>query len=181
VGRCQNSGAVSGERNRRTQIVRESFTPEQRSLSEGRKLRCGGRVPTPTSVEVAAYDVDPGWGDLRSDAAMREFVRSRPFVSLRPVDPRGSEQPRSASTSMRGNAALARDGCLQCAAGRPSKSGRFSYRLKAAADPLTSKRSCGSAVEAANRSRPQQLCAPHRSPSGLSERRQRTAASAGPF
>ena len=27
-----------------------------------------------------------GWGDLRSDAAVRSFVRTRPFVSLRPAD-----------------------------------------------------------------------------------------------
>jgi hypothetical protein len=33
-------------------------------------------------------------------------------------------------------------------------------------------------VEATNRSRAQQICAPHRSPSGLSDRRQQTAAAA---
>ena len=26
------------------------------------------------------------WGDLSSEAAVREFVRSRPFVSFRPAD-----------------------------------------------------------------------------------------------
>jgi hypothetical protein len=28
-----------------------------------------------------------GWGDLGSDAAIREFVRERPFVALRPARP----------------------------------------------------------------------------------------------
>jgi hypothetical protein len=28
-----------------------------------------------------------GWDDLRSDAAVREFVRERPFVALRPANP----------------------------------------------------------------------------------------------
>jgi hypothetical protein len=27
-----------------------------------------------------------GWGDLGSDAAARDFVSTRPFVSLRPLD-----------------------------------------------------------------------------------------------
>ena len=27
-----------------------------------------------------------GWGDLTSDEAVREFVRSRPFVSFRPAE-----------------------------------------------------------------------------------------------
>ena len=26
-----------------------------------------------------------GWGDLRDDAVLREFVRARPFVAFRPV------------------------------------------------------------------------------------------------
>jgi hypothetical protein len=28
-----------------------------------------------------------GWGDINSEPAMREFVRTRPFVSFRPAHP----------------------------------------------------------------------------------------------
>ena len=28
-----------------------------------------------------------GWGDLNSEPAMREFVRTRPFMSFRPAHP----------------------------------------------------------------------------------------------
>ena len=69
------------------QIGRESFIPQQRFLSEEESLavvaefwhRHPGRLRLITSIL--------GWGDLRSDAAARDFVRTRPFVSFRPADP----------------------------------------------------------------------------------------------
>jgi deazaflavin-dependent oxidoreductase (nitroreductase family) len=69
------------------QIWRESFTPRQRFLPEEESLavvagfwhRHPGRLRLITSIL--------GWGDLRSDAAARDFVRTRPFVSFRPADP----------------------------------------------------------------------------------------------
>jgi hypothetical protein len=32
-----------------------------------------------------------GWEDLRSDAAARNFVSTRPFVAFRPTEPSGIE------------------------------------------------------------------------------------------
>jgi deazaflavin-dependent oxidoreductase (nitroreductase family) len=80
------------------QIGRESFTPQQRFLSEEESLavvaefgrRHPGRLRLITSIL--------GWGDLRSDAAARDFVSTRPFVSFRPAD------PSRASTGGRGGA-----------------------------------------------------------------------------
>ena len=68
----------------RVQIGRESFVPEQRFLTEDEAF----------AVTVAFHRQHPwrvrfavkvlGWDDLRSDAAVREFVHSRPFVAFRP-------------------------------------------------------------------------------------------------
>jgi deazaflavin-dependent oxidoreductase (nitroreductase family) len=76
----------------RVQIGRESFTPEQRFLSEDESLAVvagfGRRHPWRLRLVTSIL----GWGDLRSDAAAREFVSVRPFVSLRPADPSRPEK-----------------------------------------------------------------------------------------
>jgi hypothetical protein len=74
------------------QVGRQSFTPQQRFLSEEESLavvaefwhRHPGRLRLITSIL--------GWGDLRSDAAARDFVSTRPFVSFRPADPSRARQ-----------------------------------------------------------------------------------------
>jgi hypothetical protein len=67
------------------EIGRESFTPEQRFLSEDESFAVAVEFQRrhPWRLSVVARTL--GWGDLRSDAAMRDFVRSRPFVSFRPA------------------------------------------------------------------------------------------------
>lgn len=74
------------------QIGRESFTPQQRFLSEDESLAVvagfGRRHPWRLRLVTSIL----GWGDLRSDAAAREFVSVRPFVSLRPADPSRPEK-----------------------------------------------------------------------------------------
>ena len=71
----------------RVQIGRESFTPVQRFLSEEESfaVAAGFRRRHPGRARLIALIL--GWGDLRSDTAMRDFVRARPFVSLRPAAP----------------------------------------------------------------------------------------------
>jgi len=71
----------------RVQIGRESFTPEQRFLPEDESLAVVAefRRRHPGRVRLISWIL--GWGDLRSDAAARRFVSTRPFVSLRPADP----------------------------------------------------------------------------------------------
>lgn len=73
----------------RVQIGRESFTPEQRFLSEEESLAvvAGFRHAHPGRLRLLESIL--GWGDLRSDTAAREFVSTRPFVSFRPADPAG--------------------------------------------------------------------------------------------
>jgi deazaflavin-dependent oxidoreductase (nitroreductase family) len=69
------------------QIGRESYVPEQRFLSEDESVAVvvefRHRHPWRTRLFAAIL----GWGDLSSDAAVRDFVRGRPFVSFRPAHP----------------------------------------------------------------------------------------------
>jgi deazaflavin-dependent oxidoreductase (nitroreductase family) len=69
------------------QIGRQSFTPQQRFLSQGESLAvlAGFRHRHPHRSRFLASVL--GWGDLGSDAVARDFVSARPFVSLRPLDP----------------------------------------------------------------------------------------------
>jgi deazaflavin-dependent oxidoreductase (nitroreductase family) len=71
----------------RFQIGRDSFTPQQRFLSQEESMAVLAefvrRHPGRSRVLSAILD----WGDLRSDTAARDFVRTRPFVSLRPAGP----------------------------------------------------------------------------------------------
>ena len=68
------------------QIGRESFTPEQRFLSEDESFAvvAGFRRRHPWRLRLATWIM--GWEDLRSDTAARGFVSTRPFVAFRPAD-----------------------------------------------------------------------------------------------
>lgn len=67
------------------QIGRESYIPEQRFLSEDESVAVAieFRRRHPWRLRILAAIL--GWGDLRTDTAIREFVRTRPFVSFRPA------------------------------------------------------------------------------------------------
>ncbi len=67
------------------QIGRESYIPEQRFLSEDESVAVATefRRRHPWRLHILAAIL--GWGDLRTDTAIREFVRTRPFVSFRPA------------------------------------------------------------------------------------------------
>jgi deazaflavin-dependent oxidoreductase (nitroreductase family) len=69
------------------QIGRESFTPQQRFLSEEESLAvvAGFRRAHPQRLRLLESIL--GWSDLRSDTAARDFVSTRPFVSFRPPVP----------------------------------------------------------------------------------------------
>jgi hypothetical protein len=50
-----------------------------------------------------------GWGDLGTEAAVREFVRSRPFVSFRPANRRaGRERVETFRTTIEGGIVIER-------------------------------------------------------------------------
>jgi deazaflavin-dependent oxidoreductase (nitroreductase family) len=67
------------------QIGREVYVPEQRFLSEDESVAVAvefrRRHPGRSRLLAALL----GWGDLSSEAAVRDFVRTRPFISFRPA------------------------------------------------------------------------------------------------
>jgi deazaflavin-dependent oxidoreductase (nitroreductase family) len=67
------------------QIGRESFTPQQRFLAEDESLAVVAEFQHRHPERLRLLASILGWGDLRSDAAARDFVSTRPFVSLRPA------------------------------------------------------------------------------------------------
>jgi deazaflavin-dependent oxidoreductase (nitroreductase family) len=64
---------------------RESFTPEQRFLSEDERFDVAVEFRRRHPWRLRLLTLIFGWDDLRSDPALRAFVRSRPFVALRPA------------------------------------------------------------------------------------------------
>ena len=72
------------------QIGRESFTPEQRFLSDDESFAVAVefRRRHPWQLRFIAWIL--GWGDLRSDTVLKDFVRRRPFVSFRPAQSRAA-------------------------------------------------------------------------------------------
>jgi deazaflavin-dependent oxidoreductase (nitroreductase family) len=67
------------------QIGRERYVPEQRFLSEDEAVAVGIEFLRRHPLRMRLFATILAWGDLNSEPAMREFVRTRPFVSFRPV------------------------------------------------------------------------------------------------
>ncbi len=68
------------------QIGRDTYVPQQHFLSEDEAVAVAleFRRRHPHRLRLIATIL--GWGDLSSDAAVRELVRNRPFVSFRPTE-----------------------------------------------------------------------------------------------
>jgi deazaflavin-dependent oxidoreductase (nitroreductase family) len=69
----------------RVDIGRETFRPQHRFLTpeEAFAVATDFRRRHPHRMRFISWVV--GWGDLRSDDAVRAFVEARPFVALRPA------------------------------------------------------------------------------------------------
>jgi hypothetical protein len=68
-------------------IGRESFTPQQRFLDEDESYGVTVAFCLRHPARLGVLRRVLGW-DLRSDAAIREFVRTHPFVAFRPDNAR---------------------------------------------------------------------------------------------
>jgi deazaflavin-dependent oxidoreductase (nitroreductase family) len=66
-------------------IGRERYVPEQHFLSEDEAVAIGVEFRRRHPWRLRLLAAILGWGDLSSETAVREFVRSRPFVSFRPT------------------------------------------------------------------------------------------------
>jgi deazaflavin-dependent oxidoreductase (nitroreductase family) len=69
----------------RVEVGRESYTPQHRFLTEEESVTVASDFVRrhPYRVRVATRIL--GWPDLRSEAVLRNFVRSHPFVALQPA------------------------------------------------------------------------------------------------
>jgi deazaflavin-dependent oxidoreductase (nitroreductase family) len=72
------------------QIGRESYVPEQRFLSEDESVAVAAEFLRRHPWRTRLFATILGWGDLSSETALREFVRTRPFLSFRPTRPAGA-------------------------------------------------------------------------------------------
>jgi deazaflavin-dependent oxidoreductase (nitroreductase family) len=68
-------------------VGRQSFVPVQRVLDEQEAYEVGldFRHRHPHRLRLMSRIL--GWGDLRDDARLRQFVREHPFVAFRPSGP----------------------------------------------------------------------------------------------
>jgi deazaflavin-dependent oxidoreductase (nitroreductase family) len=76
----------------KVQIGRDSFTPGQCFLSEDESAAVLAEFQHRHPYRARLLAAVLGWGDLRSAAAARAFVSTRPFVSLWPTGP-GHQRP----------------------------------------------------------------------------------------
>ena len=67
------------------QIGREIYLPEQRFLSEDEAVAVAVAFRQRHPSRLRLFATILGWGDLSTEAAVREFVRERPFLSFRPA------------------------------------------------------------------------------------------------
>ena len=70
---------------RRVTIGRDSFEPEQRFLTEAEAFDVGVQFRRKHPYRTRLISRVLGWGDLRDDAQLRQFVRDHPFIAFRPA------------------------------------------------------------------------------------------------
>lgn len=92
------------------QIGRESYVPEQRFLSEDESVAVAAEFRRRHPWRVRLFSAILDWGDLSSEAAVREFVHGRPFVSFRPRPGPGPRSWKSDSTHSEALVMDAREG-----------------------------------------------------------------------
>jgi deazaflavin-dependent oxidoreductase (nitroreductase family) len=76
------------------QIGRETFVPEQHFLSDDEAVAVAVEFRNRHPWRLRLFATILGWGDLSSERAVREFVRSRPFVAFRPAEDSPSDERR---------------------------------------------------------------------------------------
>ena len=69
------------------QLGRDSFTPEHRFLTEEEAFDVTVQFRREHPHRLRLITRILGWGDLREDDAVREFVRAHPFIAFRPAAP----------------------------------------------------------------------------------------------
>jgi deazaflavin-dependent oxidoreductase (nitroreductase family) len=75
----------------KVQLGGRTFTPKQRFLTDEEAFDIGVQFRREHPHRLRFFSTVLGWGDLRDDEAVREFVRGHPTVAFRP----GEEPPQA--------------------------------------------------------------------------------------
>jgi deazaflavin-dependent oxidoreductase (nitroreductase family) len=76
----------------RVDIGRESFVPVHRFLTDDEAMAVAAAFRERHPHRLRLMSTVLGWGDLRSEGALRAFVSTRPFVELTPADRQEARQ-----------------------------------------------------------------------------------------
>ena len=69
----------------RVRLGRESFAPQHRFLPDEEAFDVAVHFRREHPRRLRLLSMILGWGDLRDDAAVRDFIHTRPFVAFRPA------------------------------------------------------------------------------------------------
>ena len=73
-------------------VGRDRYCPAHRFLTEDEAVVVGVGFRHEHPRRLRLLNILLGWGDLTRDAVPRDFVRSHPFVALRPADQANIEE-----------------------------------------------------------------------------------------
>ena len=80
----------------KVQLGGQTFTPQQRLLTEKEAFDVVTQFRREHPHRLRFFSTILGWGDLRDDVRVREFIRTHPFVAFRPAEapaPRAAAAP----------------------------------------------------------------------------------------
>ena len=66
-------------------LGRESFTPQHRFLPDEEAFDVAVQFRREHPRRLRLISTILGWGNLRDDAVVRDFIHAHPFVAFRPV------------------------------------------------------------------------------------------------
>lgn len=69
----------------RVQIGRESFAPDHRFLTDDEAFEVAVQFRREHPRRLRLISTILGWGDLRDEATVRQFVHSHPFIAFQPA------------------------------------------------------------------------------------------------
>ena len=69
----------------KVQLSGETFAPQQRFLTDEEAFEVAGQLRREHPYRLRFFSAVLGWGDLRDDGRVREFVGTHPFVAFRPA------------------------------------------------------------------------------------------------
>ena len=70
----------------KVQLGGRTFTPQQRLLTDEEAFDVGVQFRREHPHRLRFFSTVLGWGDLRDDEAVREFVHGHPMVAVRPAE-----------------------------------------------------------------------------------------------